>query len=113
MRTPAARFGAAARTLSTALSTGVSTAVSTVADGLRHYAADLRASRAFLASEVSHGGWLDLGQFRWRDATRGRAARAAFGVVVPLAIGMATGHVEYGTFAALGAQPAGWCPSRA
>ncbi len=107
MRTPAARFGAAARTLSTALSTGVSTAVSTVRDGLRQYAADLRASRAFLASEVSHGGWLDLGQFRWRDATWGRAARAAFGVMVPLAIGMATGHVEYGTFAALGAQPAG------
>jgi uncharacterized membrane protein YccC len=107
MRTPAARFGAAARTLFTALPTGVSTAVSTVRRGLRQYAADLRASRAFLASEVSHGGWLDLGQFRWRDATWGRAARAAFGVVVPLAIGMATGHVEYGTFAALGAQPAG------
>ncbi len=74
---------------------------------LRRYARDLRASRAFLASEVSHGGWLDAGQFRWRDATPGRAARAAFGVAVPLALGLATRHVEYGTFAALGAQPAG------
>jgi len=107
MRTPAARARAAARTVSTALSTGVSTAVSAVGHGLARYAADLRASQAFLASEVSHGGWLNLGQFRWRDATWGRAGRAAFGVVVPLAIGMATGHVEYGTFAALGAQPAG------
>ena len=103
MRTPAARTQALAR----ALSTAVSTAVSAVRRGLRRYAGDLRASQAFLASEVSHGGWLDLGQFRWRDATWGRAARAAFGVVVPLAIGIATGHVEYGVFAALGAQPAG------
>src|SRR5580700_1794970 len=75
--------------------------------GLRRYAADLRASRVFLASEVGHRGWLDLGQFRWRDATPARAARAAVGTVVPLALGIATGHVEYGTFAALGAQPAG------
>ena len=93
--------------LSTALSTAVSTALSTGRRGLRHYVSDLRASRAFLASEVSHRGWLDLGRVRWRDATPGRAARAAFGVVVPLAIGIATKHVEYGTFAALGAQPAG------
>jgi uncharacterized membrane protein YccC len=85
----------------------VSTGWSAGRRGLRRYVGDLRASRAFLASEVGHGGWLDLGQFRWRDATPARAARAAFGVVVPLAIGIATGHVEYGTFAALGAQPAG------
>jgi hypothetical protein len=85
----------------------VSTVLSAGRRGLRRYVGDLRASRAFLASEVSHGGWLDLGQFRWRDATWGRAGRAAFGVVVPLAIGIATKHVEYGTFAALGAQPAG------
>jgi hypothetical protein len=89
------------------LSTALSTAASTVRDGLRRYASELRASRAFLATEVSHGGWLNLGQFRWRDATPARAARATFGVVVPLAIGIATKHVEYGTFAALGAQPAG------
>lgn len=75
--------------------------------GLRRYGRDLRASRAFLVSEAGRGGWLDAGQFRWRDATPGRAARAAFGVAVPLAVGIATKHVEYGTFAALGAQPAG------
>lgn len=90
-----------------ALSTALSTAVSTARRGLQQYVGDLRASRAFLASEVSHRGWLDLGRVRWRDATPARAARAAFGVVVPLAIGIATKHVEYGTFAALGAQPAG------
>jgi hypothetical protein len=72
----------------------VSTGWSAGRRGLRRYVGDLRASRAFLASEVGHGGWLDLGQFRWRDATPARAARAAFGVVVPLAIGIATGHVE-------------------
>jgi Fusaric acid resistance protein-like len=93
--------------LSTALSTAVSTALSTGRRGLRQYVGDLRASRAFLVSEVSHRGWLDLGRVRWRDATPARAARAAFGVVVPLAIGIATKHVEYGAFAALGAQPAG------
>jgi uncharacterized membrane protein YccC len=90
-----------------ALSTALSTAASTGRRGLQQYVGDLRASRAFLASEVSHRGWLDLGRVRWRDATPARAARAAFGVVVPLAIGIATKHVEYGTFAALGAQPAG------
>jgi uncharacterized membrane protein YccC len=89
------------------LSTAFSTAISTGRRALRQYIGELRASRAFLASEVSHTGWLDLGQFRWRDATPARAARAAFGVVVPLALGIATKHVEYGTFAALGAQPAG------
>jgi uncharacterized membrane protein YccC len=89
------------------LSTALSTAVSTARRALRQYVGELRASRAFLASEVSHAGWLDLGQFRWRDATPARAGRAAFGVVVPLALGIATKHVEYGTFAALGAQPAG------
>ncbi|HEY3981313.1 MAG TPA: FUSC family protein [Streptosporangiaceae bacterium] len=81
--------------------------MSTGRRALRHYVSDLRASRTFLASEVSRGGWLDFGKFRWRDATPARAARAALGVVVPLAIGIATKHVEYGAFAALGAQPAG------
>jgi uncharacterized membrane protein YccC len=90
-----------------ALSTALSTVLSTGRRALRQYVGDLRASRAFLAGEVSGGGWLNFGKFRWRDVTPGRAARAAFGVVVPLALGIATKHVEYGSFAALGAQPAG------
>lgn len=53
------------------------------------------------------GGWLNLGQFRWRNVAPGRAARATVGVLTPLIIGFATKHVEYGTFAALGAFPAG------
>lgn len=73
----------------------------------RRYAAELRASQSFLAAEVGSGGWLNLGQFRWRNVTPGRAARATVGVLTPLVIGFATGHVEYGTFAALGAVPAG------
>ena len=73
----------------------------------RRYEAELRASQSFLASEVGRGGWLNLGQFRWRNVTPGRAARATFGVLTPLIIGFATHHVEYGTFAALGAVPAG------
>lgn len=75
--------------------------------GLRRYLHELRASQQFLAGEVSHGGWLDFGQFRWHNITVGRAARAAFGVLAPLIIGTAAGHAEYGTFAALGAVPAG------
>jgi uncharacterized membrane protein YccC len=74
---------------------------------VRRYAAELRASQSFLAAEVGGGGWLNLGQFRWRNVTPGRAARATVGVLTPLVIGFATGHVEYGTFAALGAVPAG------
>jgi uncharacterized membrane protein YccC len=73
----------------------------------RRYGAELRASQSFLAAEVGGGGWLNLGQFRWRNVTPGRAARATFGVLTPLIIGFATHHVEYGTFAALGAVPAG------
>lgn len=73
----------------------------------RRYAAELRASQSFLSGEVGGGGWLNLGQFRWRNVTPGRAARATVGVLTPLVIGFATGHVEYGTFAALGAVPAG------
>ncbi|HEX3492778.1 MAG TPA: FUSC family protein [Streptosporangiaceae bacterium] len=73
----------------------------------RRYAAELRASQSFLAAEVGGGGWLNLGQFRWRNVTLGRAARATVGVLTPLVIGFATHHVEYGTFAALGAVPAG------
>jgi uncharacterized membrane protein YccC len=80
--------------------------------GLRRYRSDLRASRAFLAGEVSHAGWLNLGQFRWHDVSPGRAARTAIGVLAPLAVGIATGHPEYGTFAALGALPTGFVSFR-
>jgi uncharacterized membrane protein YccC len=80
--------------------------------GLRRYRSDLRASRAFLAGEFSHAGWLNLGQFRWHDISPGRAARTAIGVLAPLALGIATGHPEYGTFAALGALPTGFVSFR-
>ncbi|MER7837632.1 FUSC family protein [Streptomyces sp. NPDC096040] len=43
----------------------------------------------------------------WHDVALWRAARVAVGVVVPLAVGAATGHLEYGAFASLGALPAG------
>jgi uncharacterized membrane protein YccC len=75
--------------------------------GLRRYLAELRASQSFLASEVGHGGWRNLGQFRWRNVRPAGALRAALGVLTPLVIGYVTGHIEYGTFAALGALPTG------
>jgi hypothetical protein len=37
--------------------------------GLARYLGELRASQEFLAGEVSHGGWLDFGQFRWQNVT--------------------------------------------
>jgi uncharacterized membrane protein YccC len=71
--------------------------------------AGLRASRGFLGQEVRRGfRWLDWGRFHWRDAAVGPGVRAALGVVTPLAIGTAVGQVEYGTYAALGALPAGF-----
>ena len=45
--------------------------------------------------------------FRWGDLALQRAARMAFGVILPLALGWMTGHVKYGAFMALGALPAG------
>lgn len=42
----------------------------------------------------------------------GHAVRAAIGVITPLAIGVATGKVEYGSYAALGALPAGFVSFR-
>jgi hypothetical protein len=48
-----------------------------------------------------------VGPLRWGEIAPWRAARVAVGVVVPLAIGSASGHLDYGAFAALGAQPAG------
>jgi uncharacterized membrane protein YccC len=74
--------------------------------------ADLRAGRAFLAAELSQPGWLDFGAFRWRDLALGRGARAAFGAITPLIIGVAVGRVEFGSFAALGALPAGFVSFR-
>ena len=49
-----------------------------------------------------------LGPFRWSEVAPWRAVRVAIGVVVPLALGGALGHVDYGAFAALGALPAGF-----
>jgi uncharacterized membrane protein YccC len=72
----------------------------------------LRGGRAFLASELNRPGWLDFGAFRWRDLAGGQAVRAALGVVTPLAVGVAIGRIEYGSFAALGALPAGFVSFR-
>jgi uncharacterized membrane protein YccC len=86
--------------------------LASVRRGLGRYLSDLRASQAFLAGEVSHPGWLSLGQFRWHNVAAGRAARTALGVLAPLVLGIATGHTEYGTFAALGALPTGFVSFR-
>jgi len=79
---------------------------------MRRLAADLRSGRALLVAELSRPGWLDFGAFRWRDLAVGQAVRAALGVLTPLAIGVATGRIEYGSFAALGALPAGFVSFR-
>ncbi len=73
---------------------------------------DLRAGRVFLAGELSQHGWLDFGQFRWRDLTVAAAIRTSLGVMTPLTIGIATGNTAYGTFAALGALLAGFVSFR-
>jgi fusaric acid resistance family protein len=78
----------------------------------QHLLAELRASQSYLTEGVSPRRWLDFGQFRWRDLAPGRAARATLGVLTPLALGIATGHVQEGTFAALGALPAGFVAFR-
>jgi uncharacterized membrane protein YccC len=49
-----------------------------------------------------------VGPIRWGAVAPWRAARAALGVVVPLAVGSASGHLDYGAFAALGALPGGF-----
>jgi len=54
--------------------------------------------------------WRELLEFRrpsWRDLAPARAGRIALGIAEPLLIGVFTGHVEDGIFAALGALPAG------
>jgi uncharacterized membrane protein YccC len=73
---------------------------------------DLRGGRAFLASELSQPGWLDFGAFRWADVSAGQGVRAALGVMAPLIIGVATGKIEYGSYAALGALPVGFVSLR-
>ncbi len=78
----------------------------------RRLMADLRGGRAFLASELSQSGWLDFGAFRWADVSAGQGVRAALGVMAPLIIGVATGKIEYGSYAALGALPAGFVSLR-
>src|SRR5580704_383780 len=70
-------------------------------------AAWFRSSRRMLAAELSQGGWLNFGTFRWSDIDVPRALRAGVGMATPLALGLATNHLEYGVFAALGALPAG------
>ena len=67
-----------------------------------------RSSRRMLAAELSQGGWLNFGPFRWSDINIPRALRAGAGMITPLALGLATGHLEYGIFATLGALPAGF-----
>ena len=51
---------------------------------------------------------LRFGPFHWSALAPLRAARAAVGIVVPLIVGWATGHLDYGAYAALGALPAGF-----
>ncbi len=70
-------------------------------------AAWFRSSRRTLAAELSQGGWLNFGAFRWSDVNIPRALRAGFGMITPLALGLATGHLAYGVYASLGALPAG------
>jgi len=50
---------------------------------------------------------VQFGPFRWEGLALWRAARVAVGVVVPLGLGWASGHVQYGAYAALGALSAG------
>jgi hypothetical protein len=78
----------------------------------RRFLADLRGGRAFLAAELSQSGWLDFGTFRWRDLSASQSVRATIGVMTPLIIGVATGKIAYGSYAALGALPAGFVSFR-
>ena len=41
----------------------------------------LRASGRMLAAGLAHGGWLNFGQFRWRDVNVTGGLRAGAGVV--------------------------------
>jgi len=79
---------------------------------VRRLTSDLRSGSVFLAAELSQSGWLDFGAFRWGDISLGQAVRATVGVMAPLIIGVAAGKIEYGSYAALGALPAGFVSFR-
>jgi uncharacterized membrane protein YccC len=71
---------------------------------------ELRGNLRSSGSYLGDFRWRELvrvGPLRWGDVAPWRAARVALGVIVPLAIGSASGHLDYGAFAALGAQSAG------
>jgi uncharacterized membrane protein YccC len=68
----------------------------------------LRAGRRIVSAELRRGNWLSFGQFRWQDMDLPAALRAGAGMITPLAVGIATGHAEYGVFASLGSLPAGF-----
>jgi uncharacterized membrane protein YccC len=78
----------------------------------RRFLADLGGGRSFLAAELRQSGWLDFGAFRWRDLAVGQSVRTTLGVLAPLIVGAASGHLEYGSYAALGALPAGFVSFR-
>lgn len=71
------------------------------------FASWFRSTRKMLGAELSQGGWLNFGQFHWGDVRIPGALRAGAGMITPLALGLATGHLEYGVFASLGSLPAG------
>ncbi|RJQ73773.1 hypothetical protein D5S17_24440 [Pseudonocardiaceae bacterium YIM PH 21723] len=52
--------------------------------------------------------WPGFGSLDWSEITVLRALRTAIGVVVPLLLGVTTGHLEQGAFAALGALSVGF-----
>jgi hypothetical protein len=51
---------------------------------------------------------VQVAPLRWANMAPWRAARVAVGVLLPLALGYASGHIEYGAYVALGALPAGF-----
>lgn len=58
---------------------------------------------------VGHKELIQLGPFRWGGAIAPwRASRLALGVLLPLALGWAFGHADYGAYTALGALPVGF-----
>src|SRR4030081_3084063 len=67
---------------------------------------NLRSTRCYL-SRFQWRELLQLGPLRGTDVAAWRAVRVAVGVVVPLVVGSATGHLDYGAFASLGALTAG------
>jgi uncharacterized membrane protein YccC len=76
-------------------------------DQRRRTHSTFRSSRSYLARYQWRKLW-QFGPFRWGDVAPRRAVRVAVGVMVPLAVGSASGHLDYGAFASLGALPAGF-----